>query len=297
MVSHTEELANAARDAINPNKEELIVQIVRKGEAVTAAQALFDSGAEVIFAHMGVTRLIRNATGKTVVDIPLSSIDLIEAFEKARKIDSVIGLTSYLKPRGDLPKIEKLLDISIHPIIFNSYSDMEASLRKAFENGIQVFVGGGASRKVIGELGGKHFVPEPRTEVVKEALEEARTLAKVHRKQQESEERVRTIIQEMDEGIIGIDQYGRIDIVNKRAHSILGIDDQRANKDTYRQYIKDINLLNALKNIPCRISRAGRLPSGKCWNGPGCMQQRTGRSVSRARQERAKILWPRPSIT
>ena len=248
MVSHTEELANAARDAINPNKEELIVQIVRKGEAVTAAQALFDSGAEVIFAHMGVTRLIRNATGKTVVDIPLSSIDLIEAFEKARKIDSVIGLTSYLKPRGDLPKIEKLLDISIHPIIFNSYSDMEASLRKAFENGIQVFVGGGASRKVIGELGGKHFVPEPRTEVVKEALEEARTLAKVHRKQQESEERVRTIIQEMDEGIIGIDQYGRIDIVNKRAHSILGIDDQRANKDTYRQYIKDINLLNALKN-------------------------------------------------
>jgi len=247
LVGHTEELANAVRDAINPNKEELIVQIVKKGDAVTAAKTLFNSGVEVVFGHMGATRLMRNATGKTVVDIPLSSIDLIEAFEKAKKIDSVIGLTSYLKPRDDIPKIEKLLNISIHPIIFDSYSDMETNLRKAFKNGINVFVGGGASRKIVTELGGKHFVPEPRTTVVKEALEEARTLATVRRKQLESEERVRTIIHEMDEGIIGIDQYGRIDIVNKRAHSILGIDNQGGNKDRYREHIKDTHLLNVLK--------------------------------------------------
>lgn len=246
LVGHTEELADAVQKAMDPETEEITIKVVRMGEALHTAQALFESGIEVILGHMGSSRLMRNATGKTVVNIPLSSIDLIGAFEKARKIDTAIGLTCYAQPRDDIPKIQELLDISIDPIIFKTFEEMESGIHGAYDQGIGVFVGGGVSRRIVHTLGGQHFVPVPRRTIVQYALEEARALARVRRRQLESEERIRTIIQEMDEGIVGIDEYGRVDIINKRANQILALGKAGGAQEGYQKFIRKINLLDAL---------------------------------------------------
>ncbi len=246
LVGHTEELAGAVERAVNPEIEEMVIRVVRIGEALHTAQKLFDEGVEVILGHMGNSRLMQKATGKLVVNISRSSLDLIKAFEKARKHGTRIGLSRYEKPRDGIPDIERLLGVKIKQIVFKNYEEMEAGLNIAFKDGINSFVGGGVSRKIVHGLGAHHVVPIPRRSVVEEALEEARALARIRRRQLESEERIRTIIQEIDEGILGIDEYGRVDIINKHAKQIFEIDMPEAAQQNYRQCIKKVRLLNVL---------------------------------------------------
>ena len=91
------------------------------------------------------------------------------------------------------------------------------------EDGIRVVVGGGVSKRTMEAEGGVGIINVPGKNSVELAFEDARMIADVRRKEAASGERLRTIWEMIDEGVVSVDNYGRLDNYNDRAEQILGI--------------------------------------------------------------------------
>jgi propionate catabolism operon transcriptional regulator len=210
VVGHSYELANAVQRCVNPETEELITRVVNAGEGVSVAKQLVDEGTEIIFGHMGNAQLMFQEIGQPVVEIPRTHLDMMIAFKKAKAFGSHIGLTSFSEPTDGIDFIEEILNIKIHQIIFENFAEMETGVNEAFNQGIRVLVGGGVSTKIIPALGGRGIVVEPR------------------------------------HGVVCVDNYGRIDIYNENAETILGMNLKRTVGQSQSRILKDIHLLDVL---------------------------------------------------
>jgi len=246
LVGHSTDLAKMVRKCSDSQTEDLLTKVVNLDEAVPIAKRLLTEGVEVILGHGGTGNLIFQVIGQPVVNIARSRLDLIIAFMKAKKYDRHIGLTSFVEPTDGMDIIEKLLNIKVYQLIFNTASELEREVQSAYYKGIKVIVGGGISRKIICSLGGNGIVVVPRQSVVQEALREARAIALARRKEAENAARLRTILQMTDEGVIGVDKYGRIDIYNDMAEKILGLDFDKAKGRSLSKIFKNIGLIDVL---------------------------------------------------
>lgn len=260
LVGHSQELADAVMAGLDPAQEELVCKVVRMGEAIPVAKKLFAEGTEAIFGHMGNSRLMLEATGKPIIHIPRTRLDMIIAFRKAKKFASTIGMSSFVEPPDGIEIIEELLKIRIHLIIFNSVEELKDQVHKTYEKGIRVLVGGGISTKFMNALGGKGILFLPRKHVINQAFTQARMIAAINRKDLEQKKRLEAILQMMDEGIIGTDQYGRLNIFNKAAEDILGLDKQQVFDQAFNRILKESKLTDILthgvpeKDTVCKIN-------------------------------------------
>jgi propionate catabolism operon transcriptional regulator len=246
LVGHSEELATAVRSCVNPETEAVTIKVVNMGESVTVAKQLVEEGVEIIFGHMGNAQLMLQEIGQPVVEIPRTHLDMMEAFVRAKKHGQHIGLTSFRSPTEGIDFIEKVLDIRIHQIVFETFAEMEREIDDAYAQGIRVMVGGGVSNKIITSLGGKGIVVEPRKSAVEKALQEARAIASMRRKEAENSARIQTILQMIEDGVIGVDNFGRIDIYNETAGKILGINLKHTMGQSHNKILKDTNLMDVL---------------------------------------------------
>jgi len=246
LVGHSEELAEAVRRCINPEIEEVAINVVKMGQSLPVAKKLVDEGTEIIFGHMGNAHLMFQEIGQPVVEILRTHLDMMMAFVEAKQFNSRIGLTSFASPTDGIEFIEKTLGITVHQIIFTTFDEMEQGIHDAYGKGMRVMVGGGVSSKIIASLGGRGIVIKPRKSVVEKAFREARAIASLRRREAESSARVKTILQMVDDGVIGVDNFGRVDIYNETAEKILGMDLKKWVGQAQTKILKEINLLDVL---------------------------------------------------
>jgi propionate catabolism operon transcriptional regulator len=248
LVSHSEELGVCVRRSVNPETEDVTIKVVNMGEAIPTAEALIADGVEIIFGHGGNSHLMFQRLGQAVVDIPRSYLDLIIAILKAKQFDRRIGLPSYERPTDGIETIERLLDIDVHQIVHNTAVELEQGVIDAFEQGIRVVVGGGISRRTMTSLGGRGIIVEPRQSVIEEALRKARMIAAARRMEMENTGRITTILQMIDDGVIGVDNFGRLNIYNAPAEKILGVELKSAMGQSLSKILKDMNLIDVLSS-------------------------------------------------
>ena len=253
LVGHSEELADAVRQCINPRTEDVIIKVVNIGEAPATAKKLVEEGTEIIFGHGGNAYHMMQEIEQPVVEIPRTYLDMMEAFIKARQYDTRIGLTSFTGPTDGIDLIEEILGIKVRQIVHHTTAQLEQGVRDAFAEGIRVLVGGGISNRTITSLGGKGIVIEPRKSAVEKVFSEARLIASRRRKEAENSARIRTILQMIDDGVIGVDNYGRIDIYNEAAEKILGMDLKGSMQQSLNKILKDIQLIDVLTSGNPRI--------------------------------------------
>ena len=259
LVGHSTEQAEAVQACFNPDTEELLVKVVERGRAVKTAQQLFNEGVEVIFGQMGTSRLMLQATGGPVVHIPRTRLDLIVAFRKAQTIDDQIGLSSFGSATDGMDLIEELLQVKIHQIVFNSVPELERQVKAAYDGGLRVIVGGGISRKVMAGLGGTGIISVPRSSVIERAFEEARAIAAARRQLKARDERTRTILQMVNDGVVGIDRYGRVDIYNDKAEQILGSSLKDQEGKSFSKIAKKIHLMDVLSEGRARTNQIEKI--------------------------------------
>ncbi len=247
LVSHSIELARMMRQSYDPAAEDVITKVVGMDDAVPTAKRLLDNGMEVILGHGGTGRLILQALGQSVVNMPRTDFDIISAFLKARDYGQRIGFTSFASPTDGIELLESLLDIEVYQLIFNNQKELEEEVRSAYINDINVVVGGGVSRNIMMSLGGRGVIILPRKSVVIEALEEARAIAASRRNEAENIERIKTIIQMADDGVISVKQDGEVDIYNEKTEKILGVHITKNDEKTKEFLANILNVEEVLK--------------------------------------------------
>lgn len=224
LVSHSIEVVNIVRKYSDPNAEDLFTTIVGLDDAVPTAKALIQEGYEVILGHGGTGGMIAKSIGQPVVNIPISMLEIVTALLKAQKLGNKIGITSFATEREGFDTIRNVLKMDLQQIVFNSQKELEEGVAKAIEDGVNIIVGGGVSRKIAARHQARGVIIEPGRQIVQEALSQARALAGARRREMEYHERLQTVFKIMDDGMICVDALGRLTFYNQTAEAMLGMD-------------------------------------------------------------------------
>lgn len=222
LVSHSEEIVRVVKRNINYETEELFATVVALDDAVSVAEGLIQDGYEVIIGHGGTGGMIAKSIGQPVVNIPINILDIITALLKAKKMGDRIGITSLSEGRERFGIIREILMMDIQEIIFNNRKELQEGVEKAIDEGVNVIVGGGVSRKIVDRLNVKVVIIEPGKQVVQDTMKQARALAAARRMEMEHHERLQTILNIMDDGMISVDSSGYLNSYNKTAEAMLG---------------------------------------------------------------------------
>lgn len=222
LVVHSTEVADSVRAISDLDIEDLNVTLVDLDQAVPEARRLLAEGYEVIIGHGGTGALITQKIGHSVVNIPTTFLEEVYAIQKAMEYGSRIAVTSFMEPREGMKIIENLLDIDIRQIVFNSGRELEYGVNVAIDEGYTVCVGGGVSRKTAIGRGEHAVIIQPNPKEIQAALVQARAIASARRKEEEHAQKLRTTLQIVSEGVIGIDAKGRLNFYNRAANDILG---------------------------------------------------------------------------
>ncbi len=247
FISPSAELGEAVKRYLDPKTEDMIVKLSKMEEAIPVARKFLDDGVEVILGGGATGSLLVQTLGQPVVKISRTHLDILHALIKAKEFGSYIGLTSFAEPTDGIEIFEDLLSIKIRQIVFNTTQELTDGISKAVDDGINCVVGGGICRKIVTVLGGNGIVVLPSKKVILRALREARAVASARRKEQEDVAQLRTILETIKEGVIVIDNGGKVKIFNQMAADICGIELKEQLGEPLPNVIKGTGLLKVLK--------------------------------------------------
>jgi len=229
-------------------------------EAIKIARRLCWWGAEIILcSSISTTDLIRANVEAPVIQIPKQPLDIMEALAKASKHPKPIGLTSYLKPPLQLDLMSRLTGVEIKPIIFRNQRELRKNIETAFQQGMDVIVGGVVSREVA-RMCGKHSVLiRYGKETIFDTLQYARMIAFTAREQKEKNKLIQTIIEFANEGVIVIDSNGKIILINHYAEKLLGLTASEAFNQPVGSVIPDCEIEKVLQQGKSELEEVSTL--------------------------------------
>jgi propionate catabolism operon transcriptional regulator len=158
------------------------------------------------------------------VNIPITMLEMTTALLKASKSGNKVGVTSFEAGREGFDILRNILKMDLQEIVFNDQKELEAGVQAAVADGVNIIVGGGVSRKIADRLNAQAIIIEPGEQLVKEALQQARALAIARRGEVEHHERLQTIFNIMDDGMVCVDALGRLNLYNRTAEVMLRTD-------------------------------------------------------------------------
>jgi len=204
----------------------LNLQCAFKGleEAIDAGKKMEADGVDVIISRLGTVKMLRDNLRIPVLSIPQASIDIFKSFVLASKHGKKIILATFMNEIEGLDVVEELLGISIHQAIYKDIASMESAILAAKNQGYDVAVGGGLTMRICRKHGLKYVEFETNEEIVAAVVEDAKSVAHTNREEQKKAYRYQCIIDAATEGIIALDDQGRINAINQAAKDILKID-------------------------------------------------------------------------
>lgn len=227
FVSNSNTIAEVVREYAARQGLRVEIRLATMEKAVPVARQLLDTGTEVILGGGGTGKLLRQRLKRPVITIARSHLDVLRALRKAREQGEHIALTCYDTPPDGMGMLADLLGIRLDIVRFFSTRELRQGIRRAVEAGAQCIVGGGICGEIAATCGCPAVVVTPGVEVIQRALEEAVNIVLSQRREQQEAAWLRGILDSLHEGIIGVDQQGRVVTCNRQAVHLLGADPER----------------------------------------------------------------------
>ena len=179
---------------------------------------------DVFISRGGTSAHISRHCTVPVVNIATGLYDIMESCEEARKKSRNIAITSFGKPFVGMRLLEKAMDIVITEVVFHSLDDLEARIAELAEEGEFCVVGGGQSVPAAQKCGLPAVFLRASLDTIRDSLLKAAEVAKLRREEKRRAYRLKAILDSVYDGIIAVDAAGRLEIVNRAAERMLGID-------------------------------------------------------------------------
>jgi propionate catabolism operon transcriptional regulator len=177
---------------------------------------------DAIVSRGGTAFYLAHNLNYPVVNINTSLYDIIDCCKQAKKFSPNIIITSF-KPLVGLDLVEDLLGKTVSELIIKSLPDLERKILELSREGDYCIVGGGVSVQYAKKYGVPNVFLSTGPITIKEALLRAQELAELHFKEKLRGKRLQAILECANEGILAVDEEGRIEICNRSAEKILDI--------------------------------------------------------------------------
>lgn len=191
--------------------------------SIPAGLDMEQNGVEVIISRRGTANILRENLSVPVLAVRISVFDILENVKDACRLGCKILLTSF---REELSRVEIFQDFFGINMVAGEFFDsrsLRAAICKGRDEGCDVVIGGGLSMAIARELGMNGVELKTTEDVMKAALEDALSVAKSKRLEQEKTTKLRTIMNATSEGIVSVDQNGSVTTINQAALDLLKI--------------------------------------------------------------------------
>ena len=189
---------------------------VRELEAQQAVDVIVTAGANAAYLR----RLVRSP----IAQVHISGFDVFRALARAAAIGEKIALMTHEDLDSELTDLHKLVHLPIAITIrrYDQPVDAESTMRELIEAGHRVFVGPSLITSLAERLGVSGvFVYSEHS--LCQALDEAIELATISFEQQWRRAQLETVLERIDQGVVGVDMNCRVWTINARMEHILGI--------------------------------------------------------------------------
>ena len=208
-------------------KEGHMIHISRAAfsEAVADGKRMEASGVEVIISRRGLAQMLRASLQIPVLSIPYASIDTLKSLRQASELGRRILLASFMERIDRIETIAEFLNVEIKQLVYADVASLDEGLRSAESEGYEVVVGGRWTMRSAEKRSMKYV--ELRTididEDIAATIESAKSVAQANREAKKRTYQYQCIIDATTEGIIAVDNNGRVNAINKAARNFMHI--------------------------------------------------------------------------
>lgn len=233
------DIAEVARK-ICEGSNDITIEVARMDEAIERAKKAEQQGYHVIISR-GITALeiCNSGIDLPLVDVAIGGYDIIRAYFKAKKIGNTIGLVDVEKIVNN-PDIDSFAE-SVNDKILKytcskDHQDIRTGIQYLREQGADVIIGKVAMANEALRQGMNSVVVSSGPDSVSRAIEEARRVNLVRKQEMKKAEQFKAILEFSYDGIIALDNEGKITVFNKASEKISGWSAEQA----IGQYITQI---------------------------------------------------------
>ncbi|TJX68827.1 PAS domain S-box protein [Soehngenia saccharolytica] len=217
------ELANKVVEDKNYEDVEVIFGDLSQG--VVEAKKAVKEGAKIIISRGGTYSMIKKEVDIPVVEIAVTSFDLLRGFIELKDYKGKIGLVGYGNVIWGSDLISELLNLDIVKIEINKEEKAEEVIKPYIDQGIRVFVGDTIGSRVSSKMNCKSYVIKTGIDSLISAIKDAQRVLMLSKAEQERNERFRAIVDFVHDGIISIDEDEKITLVNNKAKEMFKLEE------------------------------------------------------------------------
>lgn len=225
FIASSDQFFVSASNVIRDTNLQTSFSDVALDDSIPSGINMEQDGVEVIISRRGTANILRKNLDVPVLAVRISAFDILENIKEASRLGSKILLTSFREEMSCVDIIQDDFGINIVPGEFYDSKSLKRAIRKGKDEGCDVVIGGGLSMAISRELGLKGVELKTTEDVMKAALENALSVAKSKRLEQEKTTKLRAIMNATSEGIISVDQNGSVTSINQAALDLLKIKD------------------------------------------------------------------------
>lgn len=242
FVSYSTEIYEMLDAYKNEKIETILFRKATPDNALSIAEELLEKETDVIIASGSTGKFLLNTIGHPVVVVDRSYLEIVRAVKKASRFGNRIGLATFESIPEGVRLLEELINVKIENIIFDSMEELIAKINEAFNKGINSIVGSAISNKIANSLGRESVPIIPSQESIVKCLTDARALAMGRRKERRDAELIKTILDNISEGIFAVDSKNKVKIANLKAAELLRINREELVKNGERHILNLLNL-------------------------------------------------------
>ncbi|MEW6265070.1 MAG: sigma 54-interacting transcriptional regulator [Thermodesulfobacteriota bacterium] len=216
-----------------------VLEEVKMSEAGKLAAKLESQGAEAIVATAGTAPEMRKQVSVPIIVAELTYFDILETL---KEVESTLGVfekrVALILHEANFFNMERLQPFLQNRVSFFSFRD-EESLRKIvhllFEKDFDLLVGGPTTLFLARRLGLNAHQVVFGKETMGAALERAKDVLALIRKDREERQRLKTVIDMFPDGIIATNHQGAVTMCNPRALTLLSLSEREVlGKEVHR---------------------------------------------------------------
>lgn len=226
FLAQDSDMFHTAEDLLHEHHPDVFIAQTSSSIDLHYIKDLIANGTEVIITRGGMRTAIQKAElDITVVEIPITASDTMQAIKKAQKFGDTIGIISYPAFVRDMETMMELFEYPLDLRIYSCASEADADIntQKALSDGCNAIVCGCMGQKFAKKYNLPfEFVPNGRVGI-SSAVEEAKRIVHARNLEKVHTAKFRTVLNYAYEGIISIDEEYTIISCNPQAGKILGL--------------------------------------------------------------------------
>lgn len=191
--------------------------------AVRLAKALEYKNYDIIISRGATARALREHCEIPVVDVKISGYDILRTLTLIKGYAGKIGIMSYANVIQGADFVGKLLDIDLHFYTIHDESEIEACLKRAVKEGVQLIIGDTMSTSAAVGFGLHGILINSGKESVVLAIQEAEQIYYYTKKERERIQTYTTVIDQLTEGVVIVNAKEECLTGNRRASELLDI--------------------------------------------------------------------------